>query len=299
MAVDEKTGTALAVIGGATIATGAGVALWWYTGWDQRSNARVSIVERIMGTTSTPVTRAMLETWIGTRGELRPASERPSDARMVPVIAKVWSPLVARPRRTSMAATAASRLLYLDTMRAVMRQAERTDEDVRCVLCLKANESAWDQYGWNYNYGNVKSQGTVWGDASTLLGAGPPMVWTTSRDSCGVYLLRDRYLSFDGYHAMPDAATSFRWHKRVLERRFPEVIEGYRRGGLDGLLYAEEFIARRGYAERAYDPARADERDERGLRIRLSMADYVALRQREARGYWANMTRMLGPGFVR
>lgn len=287
---------------GALAAGGIGVGVWLWLRSDQRTSEHYPILERIRGIVNTPVTRERLEAWLNTRGEIRAVALKPPNARRIPVVGRTWVPMVARAERTNLGVGAANRRLYLNGIRSVLASAGRGDEDPRCVMSLMANESGWDTAGWCCNYGNVKSQGQVYADRTTLLDVPveQAFVWTSSQTANGVFLLTDRYNSFDGYLSYPDPATYMRYHGSLLSRRYPEVIQGYRTGGLDGLLRAEEFIARRGYAERPYDPDRANERDSMGRRIRLSMEDYVFARQTRARGFWANSLRMLGEtGWVR
>lgn len=294
-------------IGGVAVGTGLMIAgVWIYLNSDQRSNTPTPISERLRAmvnhTPPTPVqpTREMLEHWLVTPGELHSLAHKPADARLVPVVARRWTPMVPRTARTNLGSSAAGRLAYLNAIRNLMQTAGRGSEDPRCALCLFANESGWDQFGWCYNFGNVKSQGAIYADRTTLLeDPSGPHVYTTRPESNGVYLLTDSYTSFDGYHAFADAAEYMRYHGGLLARRFPEVQNGYRQGGLDGLLHAEEWIARYGYAERPYDQDPANMALPARQRRRISMQDYVFARQREARGYWSNMTHLLGGSFVR
>lgn len=134
-------------------------------------------------------------------------------------------------------------------LRDAMRDAGRGDEDVRCMMLRTAIESGWIRRGrsFYFNMGNIKAQNHVWSTSRADAKAGRNLKCDIG-DSAVIFILKDRLRSTDGYPGFRSLGDYLRFDKRVLERRYPAALAGYRRGGKEGAVEAETSFGRGGYS---------------------------------------------------
>lgn len=128
-------------------------------------------------------------------------------------------------------------------LRSGLASSGRSSEDWRCVYFLHTYETANYRAMWNFNTGNRK-QIPLASEESIREG----FVYLRSTVASGVFGLIDRVRSFDLYASFSNFTDGLRGEREWLERNgYNGVLEGYQRGGFDGLRSAIEFAARRGY----------------------------------------------------
>lgn len=199
--------------------------------------------------TGRPMTRTeTLERFAASRGEYHhratPGAE--PGARRIPIVTTAHTPLVPGVTRTRSLSDPALFRAGFAAWRGLMQSAGRGDEDPRATFWLFLKETAWGKRCWGRNTGNRKAK--CYANESEIRAG---FVWDKNPRSTGVFLLVDRVRSFDSYRAFPTWEASLQDEKRLFEQPLYArhgVLDGYRRGGLDGLKAAIAAMHRGGYS---------------------------------------------------
>jgi hypothetical protein len=234
--------TAGAVIG----AAGIGAAL----AFGHRDNPIRAAAETVRNPPGPP-SAAWLQRFANSRAYHR-VDTQPDNCYAIPIVGRVYTPIVPNPQRLSVLRVRGMTTQVIQTIKTQLVQADRADEDPRCVWILWALESGHGRSIWNLNCGNIKTGPNLQGNPQ-IITASPPTIWTPLSNPKGVYLLIDGLNSFDGYFSYNALSDYMRDQKRLFEfplynRNGTSVLGGYRRGGLDGLMQAAEALSRGGYS---------------------------------------------------
>ena len=208
----------------------------------------------------------------------RPESEAPPGVRWVPVVPSRPVDPLDRATRTN---SRAMRLACLDLVRQGMRGAG-WDADPRCALYRFAEETGWFRYQNHWNVGFTKMP-RPYSSRERLLSANPTVGVTAAEATCA-FMLIDHAVppSFDMYYGFDNLAGYMPFKKRWFERNnYPQVMTGWARGGVEGLIEAESNMAHRGYSTN-YGRVLASGR----LPVIMH-------------GYWATNARVCGDEWVR
>lgn len=265
----------LAVMAGITL-VGAGGAFLFQTR-DGRTNGRFPTPNGTPAPLDTRVLQAVID-----RVSFHTATAS-TPLHEVPIVGRVSTPWVDgfSPRQSLNVPEDGARTL--DALREMLAEAGRSDCDPRCYWRLIGNECGpTGVHCWWRNPGNMKAN---WGlyrrpgqsvtDAKQRMAEGYANV--VAPECTRLWVVVDRLLSHDIYYGYDSLGDGVKHHFRLFENpRYAGVIEGYRQGGLDGLVMAERALARGGYS-----PETAD------------------VREAEARAFWRGRERALGSAFAR
>lgn len=227
---------------------------------------------------------AVIETIIRVRvgRSIRALSRAPSDARRIDVRgmqSTPWSDVSPRDAWT----TRAGMIDALGSLRRLMADAGRADEDVRCYWSLLRIECGpTGRHCWRKNVGNYKANWTIYASADSLR-AHYAMTRAPYADS--LWCAKDRVMSSDLYWGYPDWNSALQHHKQLFQwSNYAGVLPGYRRGGLEGLVAAERALALGGYT---------------GGETRAIREAKAVTREARARNFWAHCARIAVDAWVR
>jgi hypothetical protein len=208
---------------------------------------------------------------------IAPPSAAPPSAIEKPIRGRLSTPWGTGTNREAYY-TAPGAARTLANVRAILSLGNRADIDARCYYALISQECGpIGRSCWHYNIGNYKANTKVWATPE-MIRAGRVLVPGSTRPGItGVWCVTDRVHSNDLYFCYDGFANGVADHFRLFEwSNYRGVIEGYRAGGLNGLIQAESALARGGYSG-----ATTVERTARAQR------------------YWAMHTQLLGDLWVR
>lgn len=198
--------------------------------------------------------------------EWQSINRKSADARIVPIVPINSTPLVPHASENDGASQAAALKRFAAAWKGV-----DSAIDPRCGYCLFVKESGWSGNGsHHFNSFNMKCASVIYGTPELIR---ERKIWSGVREAVGIYLVVDRVNSFDAYTAFASHESYAKYAHRVLSRSYSRTIEGWRAGGLEGLVEAEKALARG-------DWSGATE----------------SARETGARAYWARMSRLV-PGF--
>lgn len=234
-----------AVAVGAAVAGAGGVALALNT------NNPVRTAVREARNPPGPPTAATLARFAGTTKYQRAASQPPG-MHAIPIVGRARTLMVPQQPTASgrYLKAYATRTLCVETLRKIKEAlvaAGRADEDARCVAMLWSVESGHfvNEFGWNI--GNIKTR-SVAGNPGLITGS-PPQMWTSNPNATGVMIVVDGVRSIDAYYSFASLADYCR-HQYLLfnSGHYPGVLDGYRRGGIEGLTAAARALSAGGYS---------------------------------------------------